>query len=56
MTLKPWKRRPQTEQTRAGKKIRWRNTAQMTEKGRNSQDQINKEEIGKLPEKKKNSE
>ena len=52
MTLKPWKRRPQTEQTRAGKKIRWRNTAQMTEKGRNSQDQINKEEIGKLPEKK----
>ena len=29
---------------------RQRNTTQMKEKGRNSQDQINKEEIGNLPE------
>ena len=33
------------------KKRRQRNTAQMMGQGRNSQDQISKEETGKLPEK-----
>ena len=33
-----------------GKPKRQRNTAQMKEQGRNSQDQINKEEISNLPE------
>ena len=42
-TLKPGKRRPQTQ--------RQRNTTQMKEQTRNTEVQINEEEIGKLPEK-----
>ena len=46
-TLKPGKRRPQTV---SFKKImrRERNTAQMKEQTRNTEDQINEEETGKL--------
>ena len=43
-TLKPGKRRPQVEQIRKERKKRQRrNTTQMKEQGRNSQDQINEE-------------
>ena len=52
-TLKPAKRRPQTQKV---KKIiiimkRQRNTTQMKEQTRNTEVQINEEEIGKLSEK-----
>ena len=50
-TLKPGKRRPQLEQVRKKKMMkRQRNTTQMKGQGRNSQDQINEEEISNLPE------
>ena len=43
-----WKKMPQTK----NKNKRWKkNMAQMKEQGKNLQDQINEEEIGKLPEK-----
>ena len=48
-TLKPGEMRPQEEQVKKKKrKKRQRNTAQMKEQDRNSQDQINKEEISNL--------
>ena len=50
--LKPGKRRPQTQYVK--KKIimkRQRNTTQMKEQTRNTEVQINEEEIGKPPEK-----
>ena len=41
------------EQVRKKKMVkRQRNTAQMKEQGRNSQDQVNEEEISNLPERK----
>ena len=49
-TLKPGKRRPQTQEVNKIMK-RQRNTAQMKEQTRNTEVQINEEEIGKLPEK-----
>ena len=49
-TLKPGKRRPQTQEVNKIMK-RHRNTAQMKEQTRNTEVQINEEEIGKLPEK-----
>ena len=49
-TLKPGKRRPQTQQVK--KKVkRQRNTTQMKEQTRNREVKINEQEIGKLPEK-----
>ena len=48
--LKPGKRRPQTQYIKKIMK-RQRNTTQMKEQTRNSEVQINEEEIGKLPEK-----
>ena len=49
-TLNPGKRRPQTQSLK--KKVkRQRNTTQMKEQTRNTEVQINEEEIGKLPEK-----
>ena len=50
-TSKPGKRRPQTQQVKKKGKKRQRNTAQMKEQPRNTQVQINEEEIGKLSEK-----
>ena len=49
-TLKPGKRRPQTQEVNKIMK-RHRNTAQMKEQTRNTEVQIREEEIGKLPEK-----
>ena len=49
-TLKPGKRRPQTQKVKKIRK-RQRNTINMKEQTRNSKLQINQEEIGKLPEK-----
>ena len=49
-TLKPGKRRPQTQEVNKIMK-RHRNTAQMKEQTRNTEVQINEEELGKLPEK-----
>ena len=49
-TLKPGKRRPQTQQVKKIMK-RQRNTAQRKEQTRSIEIQINEEEIGKLPEK-----
>ena len=48
MALMPAKRTPQTSKSEKNEK---RNSAQMKEQGRNSQAQINKEEMGKLSEK-----
>ena len=48
--LKPGKRRPQTQYIKKIMK-RQRNTTQMKEQTRNTETQINEEEIGKLPEK-----
>ena len=45
----PGKRRPQTKQDL--KKMKKRDTAQMKEQTRNTEVQINEEEIGKLSEK-----
>ena len=51
-TLKPGKRRPQTQSVFFKKIVkRQRNTTQMKEQTRNTEVQINEEEIGKLPEK-----
>ena len=53
-TLKPGKRRPQTQllfKKERKKMKRQRNTTQMKEQTRNTEVQINEEEIGKLPEK-----
>ena len=50
-TLKPGKRRPQTQYIKKKKMKRQRNTAQMKEQTRNTEVQINEEEIGKVPEK-----
>ena len=50
-TLKPGKRRPQTQQVKKKIMKRQRNTTQMKEQTRNTEVQINEEEIGKLPEK-----
>ena len=49
-TLKPGKRRPQTHKFKKKMK-RQRSTTQMKEQTRNTEVQINGEEIGKLPEK-----
>ena len=49
-TLKPGKRRPQTQEVKKKIMKRQRNTTQMKEQTRNTEVQIN-EEIGKLPEK-----
>ena len=49
-TLKPGKRKPQT-QFKKKKMKRQRNTTQMKEQTRNTEIQINVEEIGELPEK-----
>ena len=50
-TLKPGKRRPHVEKVRGEKMMkRQRNTTEMKKQGRNSQDQINEEEISNLPE------
>ena len=50
-TLKPGKRRPTKNKNFSLKKImkRQRNTTQMKEQTRNTEVQINEEEIGKLP-------
>ena len=50
-TLKPRKRRFQTEIVKNNIMKRQRNTTQMKEQTRNTEVQINEEEIGKLPEK-----
>ena len=50
-TQKVGERRPQTSKLESKQINKRRNIAQMKEQGRNSQDQINKEEISKLPEK-----
>ena len=50
-TLKPGKRRPQTQEVLKKIMKRQRNTAQMKEQTRNTEVQIDEEEIGKLPEK-----
>ena len=50
-TLKPRKRRFQTEIVKNNIMKRQRNTTQMKEQIRNTEVQINEEEIGKLPEK-----
>ena len=47
-TLKPGERRPQTQKIKK-KMNRQRNTTQMKERTRNTEVQINEEEIGKLP-------
>ena len=49
-TLKTRERRPQTQWVKKKMK-RQRNTAQMKEQTRNTEVQINEEEVGKLPEK-----
>ena len=49
-TLKPAKRRPQTQCLKKKKK-RQRNITQMKKQTRNTEVQINEEERGKLPEK-----
>ena len=49
-TIKSGKRRPQVDRVRKKMMRRQRNRAQMKEWGRNSQDQINEEEINNLPE------
>ena len=49
-TLKPGKRRPQTQYIKKKMK-KQRNTTQMKEQTRNTEVQINEEEIGELPEK-----
>ena len=49
-TLKPGKRRPQTQLVKKIMK-RKRNSIQMKEQTRNTEIQVNEEEIGKLPEK-----
>jgi len=53
LSLKPGKRRPETQKLKKKKKEkkRQRNTAQMKEQTRNTEVQINEEEIGKLSEK-----
>ena len=53
LSLKPGKRRPQTQKLKKKKKRkkRLRNTAQMKEQTRSTEVQINEEEIGKSPEK-----
>ena len=53
LSLKPGKRRPQKQQVKKKKKEkkRQRNTTQMKEQTRNTEFQINEEEIGKIPEK-----
>jgi hypothetical protein len=49
---KVWERRLQMQYVREKKKKkRHKNIGQMKKQGRNAQDQINKEEISKLPEK-----
>ena len=51
-SLNPGKRRPQQNKLKKErKKERQRNTTQMKKQTRNTEVQINKEEIGKLPEK-----
>ena len=50
-SLKPGERRPQTQKVKKKKKKRQRNTTQMKEQTRNTEVQINEEEIGKLHEK-----
>ena len=57
LTLKPGKRRPTKNKNFSLKKImkRQRNTTQMKEQTRNTEVQINEEEIGKLPEKIQNN-
>ena len=49
--MKPGKRRPQTHKLKKKEKKRQRNTTQMKKQTRNTEVQINEEEIGKLPEK-----
>jgi len=49
--LKPGKRRPQTQEVLKKIMKRQRNIAQMKEQTRNTEVQINEEEIGKLPKK-----
>ena len=51
LSLKPGKKRPQTQQLKKLIMKRQRNTTQMKEQIRNTEVQINEEEIGKLPEK-----
>ena len=46
-----WEKETSSGQAREKKNDEKRNTAQMKEQGRNSQDQINKEEISNQPEK-----
>ena len=50
-TMKPGKRRPQTQEVKKKMMKRQRNTTQMKGKIRNTEVQINEEETGKLPEK-----
>ena len=50
-TLKPGKRKPQTQLIKKIIMKRQRNATQMKEQTRNTEVQINEEEIGKLPEK-----
>ena len=51
-SLKPGERRPQTQKVKKKKKKkRQRNTTQMKEQTRNTEVQMNEEEIGQLPEK-----
>ena len=50
MTLKPGKRRSQMESV-GERKWKDRNIAERNKQSSNTEDQINKEEIGKLPEK-----
>ena len=50
-TQKVGERRPQTSKLESKQINKRRNIAQMKEQGRISQDQINEEKIGKLPEK-----
>ena len=50
-TLKPGEKRPQTQQVKKTIMRRQRNSTQMKEQTRNTEVQINEEEIGNLPEK-----
>ena len=49
--MNPGKRRPQTQKVKKKKMNRQRNATQMKEQTKNTEIQINEEEIGKLPEK-----
>ena len=51
LSLKPGKRRPQTQYVKKKKDKRQRDTTQIKGQTRNTEVQINEEEMGKLPEK-----